>query len=80
MNIYEVLREKVFDTTLLDTKISLWTKFRLLFVKKQFNEDFIWNDEIGEIWGKTTYKVLNDKYYILDFKTYHIVRRNHFKK
>lgn len=78
MNIYEIHREKVFDTTL--EKIPLWTKFRLLFVKKQFSKDFIYDNGESELWGKTTYKVLDDKYYILDFKSFYIKRHSHFMK
>lgn len=80
MNIYEVPSEKVFDTTIKDTKISLWTKFRLLFVKKQFSKDFIDDNGESELWGKTTYKVLDDKYYILDFKSFYIKRHSHFMR
>lgn len=80
MNIYEVPSEKVFDTTLLDTKISLWTKFRLLFVKEQISRDFINDNGESELWSETTYKILNDKYYILKYKTYYIKRYSHFMK
>lgn len=75
MNIYEVPSEKVFDTTL--EKISLWTKFRLLFVKKQFSKDFIYDNRENELWAKTTYKVLGDKYYIVDFKNYYVIKHKH---
>lgn len=77
MNIYEVPNEKVFDTTLLGTKISLWTKFRLLFVKKQISNDFIHDNRENELWAKTTYKVLDDKYYIVDFKNYYVIKHKH---
>ena len=77
MNIYKAPSEKVFDMTLPYIKVSLLTKLRLLFVKKQISEDFIHNNEKNELWAKTTYKVLDDKYYIVDFKNYYIIRHSH---
>lgn len=79
-SIYDVSTEKVFDTTRLNTKISLFTKIRLLFVKKQFSKDFIIDNGEKELWSIITYKILNNKYYILDCKHYYIKRCSHFQK
>lgn len=80
MSIYDLPNEKIFDATRLNVKISLWTKFKLMFVKKQFSRDFIYDNGEKELWCEITYKILKDKCYILKSKTYYLQRLSHLQR
>lgn len=85
--LFEVPYKNVYDFTIPNfkevfpnKKVSLLTKFILLFVKKQISDDFIYECSNGDLWGKSYYKVLKGNYYILKHTTYLVVRSSHFKK
>ena len=76
MNNYNLLdkREQVIDITDKHNKVSLFTKFILLFIKKKQSEEFVNERFIKDydMWGYLfvtfTFKEYKNKYYIIKVK------------